>query len=403
MLHVFLLLGIALLAGFAGSKYLEKFKSPHVVGFILVGVILGVSGFKLFSAELIDKLELISFLALSLIGFDVGGEMTISVFRKLGKSIFWITILEAVGAFIFVTLAVFLYTREMYIALIFGGLACATAPAATVDVLREYKASGTLTSTLFAVVAIDDGIAIILYAVGSAFAKVLIGNGTLTLINVLERPIIEMAGSLLLGAVLGLGLHKATKNIHDKNELLVLSLGFILVCSGIATLMHFSLILANMALGIVAVNLSGDRRIFDAVSAISPPVYLLFFVLVGARLQVALLPKLGVLGMLYIIFRSAGKFIGAFLGARISSAEEKVARYIGFCLFSQAGVAIGLSIQAWHEFQALGSAGYQLGLLAINTIAATTFVFQLVGPPFTRYAIIKAGEARVIKSEVQEK
>lgn len=403
MLDVFLLLGIALLLGFAGSKYLEKLRSPHVVGFILIGVILGISGFKLFDAELIDKLDLISFLALSLIGFDVGGEMTLSVFRKLGKSIFWITILEAVGAFVFVTLAVFLYTREMYIALIFGGLACATAPAATVDVLREYRASGTLTSTLFAVVAIDDAIAIILYAFGSAFAKVLIGNETLSLIKTLGNPIIEMAGSLLLGAVLGLALHKLTKKTHDKNELLVLTLGFILVCSGIATIMHFSLILANMALGIVTVNLSGDKRLFDAVSAISPPIYLLFFVLVGARLQLALLPKIGIVGMLYILFRSAGKFIGAFFGARISKAEEKVAKYIGFCLFSQAGVAIGLSIQAYHEFQGLGSAGSQLALLAVNTIAATTFVFQVLGPPSTRYAIIKAGEARVISKGVQEK
>ncbi len=395
MIDVLLLVGLALILGLVGGRSTERIRSPHVVGFIVTGVVLGNLFPGIFTPETLDSLNLISLLALAFIGFEVGGEMTIRVLRQLGRSIIWIAILEATGAFLIVLAAVYLLTRSLPTALIFGALASATAPAATVDVLREYRSKGPLTSTLFAIVAIDDAIAIILYGVSSSISKVLITNGSLSLLRVLYIPIREIAGSLLLGIILGYFLKYLIYHTHDRKEQLILALSVILIATGGAITLKLSLILVNMALGLSMVNISdGDKKAFEIISSISPPFYITFFVLVGARLRIGLLPELGALGLVYILFRSMGKFGGAYIGARISKAGEKVARYIGLGLLSQAGIAVGLSVQALHEFQPLGGAGAELGLLAVNVIAGTTFVFQIIGPPLTKLAIFKAGEVK---------
>jgi NhaP-type Na+/H+ or K+/H+ antiporter len=397
MVDNLLLLGIALFLGFMGGKLIERIRSPHVVAFMLIGALIGNLFPEIFSTKTLDNLDVIGLLALSFIGFDVGGEMSLKVLRRLGKNILGIAVLEALGAFILVSLSVYFLTRTLYIALIFGALASATAPAATVDVLREYRASGPLTSTLFAVVAIDDAIAITIYGFASAFAKTLIGNGKFSLINILWNPFKDVTASLILGFVLGVALHILITKIHDKIELLILTLAFILLNSGAANSFHISMILSNMAMGLTLINLSthGDKRAFDALTGISQPVYILFFVLFGARFSFGLLPEIGVIGIIYLLFRALGKFGGAFMGAKITKTPEIVGRYIGLGLLSQAGVAIGLSIQAWHEFQGFGPIGYELGFLAINVIAGTTFVLQIIGPQLTRIAIFKSGEANV--------
>ncbi len=398
MLNILLLIGIAVLIGFGGGKYVERFKSPQVVGFILAGFILGASVLKVFDTVLVEQLDIISYLALAFIGFDVGGEMTFKLFRKLGKSIVIITILEAFGAFALVASAVFLYTKDVHTALIFGGLACATAPAATVVVLREYKASGPLTSTLFAVVALDDAIAIIIYSFASAFAKNFISNGSASFSKIAIIPAVEIFGSLILGLFIGVLLSRLVIRMHDPTELIIVLFGGILVCSGLALQFHFSLILANMALGMTLVNLlHGDKTAFNSVMTMAPPIYIIFFFLVGARLQISLLSQLGVLGLIYIVFRISGKTVGSFVGARISGADENVQKYLGLCLLPQGGVAVGLSIQALQDFKAFGPAGVHLGLLAVNVIAATTFILELIGPPTTRFAIIRAGESHIEK------
>jgi Kef-type K+ transport system membrane component KefB len=396
VINILLLLGAALLLGFVGGKSTERLRSPQVVGFIVIGVIIGNLFPEILDTNTLDNLDVISFLALSFIGFDVGGEMALKVLKKLGKSILGIAIFEALGAFLLVFLSIYFVTKEVSTALIFGALASATAPAATVDVLREYRASGPLTSTLFGVVAIDDAIAIVIYGVASAYAKIILGNGELSFIKILWTPFTEIAGSLILGFVLGVALHILITKIHDKRELLILTLAIILLNSGTAINLHLSLILANMALGMTLINLSthGDKRAFEALTIISPSVYILFFVLVGARLSLRFLPAIGVIGLVYIGFRSFGKFGGAFLGARVSGSSETIKRYVGFGLLSQAGVAVGLSIQAWHEFGGYGPEGFKLGLLAINVIAATTFIFQIIGPQLTKFALYKAGEVQ---------
>lgn len=401
---VLVIAGLALFLGWGSGNLARKLKAPQVVGHILTGVVLGTSVLGVIKTGMLDGLVFINFLALAFIGFDIGGELSLRGLRKLGRPILWISVLESMGAFLLVTTAIFIYTRKLYMALIFGALSSATAPAATVDVLREYQASGPLTTTLFAVVGIDDGLAIAIYAFAALFAKILLaGAQSLSYAKLILLPFAQIIGALVMGFVIGLILLLLVRRVTSRTTILTCVVGAILVTTGLANLLDLSLILANMAVGMTVINLPkyGRPDLFEVARGLTPPLFILFFVLVGARLDVAKLGSLGVIGVLYVVFRSAGKQGGTYLGARIGRAPRAVSRYLGLCLFSQAGVAIGLSIETMLEFGAkeFGTAGLELGAMAITVIAATTLIFQLIGPPCTRYAIIKAGEAKVVRGK----
>ncbi len=394
-----LVIGLALLLGWAAGLLCRKVKIPMVVGYLVVGIILGQSLLGVFNARNITGLYFITYISLACIGFDIGGELAFHKMRKLGKPIIWISLLETAGASILVTAAIYLYTRKLYLAIIFGALASATAPAATVDVLREYQASGPLTTTTFAVVGIDDAYAVMIYAFAAFLAKVLVSHKSVNAVEAVLRPIGEIAAALGIGLVAGLAFLFLIRNYTAKRGLLVLTWGVIIATTGLANWLHLSLILANMSLGLTVVNLTRWKRedVFELLRSTTPPLFVIFFVLVGAQLQAGKLLSLGVIGLLYVVFRSAGKISGAYLGGVISEAPGSVRRYLGLCLFSQAGVAIGLSIQTAITFGGgkYGAAGAELGMMAISVIAATSLFFQLVGPPGTRYAVIKAGEAKL--------
>ncbi len=394
-----IMLGVALLAGWAAGLLCRRAKVPMVVGYIMVGIVMGKSLLGIFNQDNFPGLVYFTYLALACIGFDIGGELAFRKLRHLGKAILWISILESVAATALVTLAIYLYTRKLYVAIVFGALASATAPAATVDVLREYQASGPLTSTVFAVVGIDDGIAIIIYAFAIFLAKTLLRSGEIHVAEAVLRPAGEILGALALGSAVGLAFLFLIRKYTARRGLLVLTWGAIAVTTGLANQLHFSLILANMAMGLAIVNLTRWRRedVFEVMRGTTQPLFVIFFVLVGSQLDAGKLLSLGWIGFLYIVFRSAGKQAGASLGGRISAAPASVRKYLGLCLFSQAGVAIGLSIQTMLELGGgkFGEAGAELAMMTISVIAATTLFFQLVGPPCTRYAIIKAGEAHV--------
>lgn len=394
-----MMVGLALLLGWGAGLLCRRLKVPMVVGYIAVGIIMGKSLLGIFNDENFGGLVYFTYLALACIGFDIGGELAIRKLRHLGKPILWISVLESAGATLLVTIAIYLYTRKLHIALVFGALASATAPAATVEVLREYQASGPLTTTIFAVVGIDDAIAVIIYAFAVFLAKMLLAGSDVHTTGVVLRPCGEILGSLGLGAAVGLIFLLIVRNYTARRGLLVLTLGAIVLTTGLANALHFSLILANMAMGMAIVNLTRWRRedLFEIMRGVTQPLFVIFFVVVGSQLAAGKLLSLGWIGVLYIFFRSLGKQAGASLGGIISRAPQSVRKYLGLCLFSQAGVAIGLSIQTMLEFGGgkFGDAGVDLGVTAISVIAATTLFFQLVGPPCTRYAIIKAGEARL--------
>ncbi len=355
---------------------------------------LGPSGFKLFHLEVLDKLGVLSDVTLGVVAFIIGSEILVSELRKIGKGIFTIILSESFCAFILVTVGVYLLTRKLYIALIFGAMAPASAPAGTVAVLQEYRARGPLTNALYAVVGLDDGLAIMIYAFAAACAKMLIVGAGVSILKVISSSVIEICEAILLGCTIGFVLGYFIRKLHIEEEVLVATFGSILVCTGISKYLHVSLILSNLSLGMIFANLflRANRRAYRAIQAITLPLYIIFFFMAGAHLQIKLLPSMGILGLIYIVLRSTGLIGGAWFGATISKAPSVIRKYLGFGILSQAGVAIGLAILVTREFQLLGRAGQNLSLLVINTIAASTIIFEIIGPIGVKFAISRAGE-----------
>lgn len=393
-LDLLLILGVVLGAGLFGAKSFKRAKIPKVVGYIVIGLILGESVLGILHFNLLDQLAPINDFALGVIGFMIGGELDFSVFQKMGKSIFTILFVEVFITFGMVGLAVWFLTGKLHTALIFGALATATAPAATVDVLWEFHSQGELSSTILAIVGLDDALALIVFGFAAAYARVLIGYGSFSLAAVLLNPLVEIGGSIALGIAVGIGVGKIAKRARDDKEFLTLMLGVILISCGIAQHLHLSQILVCMFVGMTLTNRYHrySERAVRLLDISISPIYILFFVMIGAKLQVGLLPKMGLLGLAYIGARSTGKILGAYVGARVSHAADVVRKYLGPALFSQAGVAVGLSIAVAHDFSNLNAAGKELGTLVINVIAATTFIVQIIGPPCVKYSITKAGE-----------
>jgi len=390
-----LLIGLAVLTGFAVSRLVRLIRLPQVVGYVAAGIVIG-PGLHLVGDAQAGAVDLISAVALGFIGFAIGAELRIDVFRRLGKSILWITWVQCLGAFIMVSLGVWLFTKDAALALVIGAVSTATAPAATVAVLREYRARGTLTSTLYAVIGLDDAAALIIYGLSFPIAKLLMGvEADLSIIGAIFIPLKEIFISIFLGLAVGLIAALLARRTRNPEELLILAIGAVLITSGICRIVEHSLLLANMSLGVVLINASptAGRRLLSAVNAFTPPIYILFFVLVGAKLEPSRLGEVGIIGVAYIFLRTIGKWGGSYLGARISHAAAVVRRYLGMGLFTQAGVAMGLALMAVHDFSGFGSAGVDLGIKVINVTVATTFLFEIIGPPFVRYILLKSGEA----------
>ena len=389
------IIGVLITAAFLGSRIFQRFGIPQVVGFIIIGVLLGPSLLNIIPLALSEELVFISEIALGLIGFDIGSHLRLKELRQLGKSIIFFLLFEAFGAFTLVTLGIYSLTGSWTTALVFGAISSATAPAATVDVLAEYHAKGPLTTTLLCVVGLDDALSLILYSLTAAFAEASFAGSSLPSLGVmLEIPLYEIGGSLILGLALGhlldLILHRLASN-HDG---MTISIAFVFLGVGLSQSFGLSLILTAMIMGVFLVNRSPKHthKIRYTIEQAAPVIYVLFFTLVGARFQVSLLPTMGLLGLAYVILRSVGKYGGAWIGGTLGGASPTVRGNLGLGLLSQAGVAIGLAIASANRFSAYGAAGQALGNLVISVITATTFIVQIVGPMLVKYAIVRSGE-----------
>ncbi|HUW23522.1 MAG TPA: cation:proton antiporter [bacterium] len=390
-MDLLLLIGVTIALGFIGGKISNKLKFPAVIGYIIIGVLLGPSLFGIFDLTLLNRMGMISDFALGLIAFIIGEELRLGILRKMGKTVMSILFVESMFTFILIAVAIYLLTRDVALSLILGSLGVATAPAGTFIVLREYKAKGPLSNTLLAIVGLDDAVAIIIYGFASALAKLSIsGKERITVQNTFQGPLIEIGGAVVIGIILGIVLSYVARKLHERNELLTISLVAILICTGLSNIFHFSSILANLVLGITTANifLLTGKRIFGAIEGIASPIYIAFFVLAGAHLQIGIVPKMGLLGLIYILTRSVAKIGGASLGAYLSKAERNIQKYLGFGLFTQAGVAIGLAMVVQREFGLYG----ELATVAVTTITATTIILEIIGPLGVKYAITKAGE-----------
>lgn len=405
-LPVLLVIGLTIIASFYCGKSTKYIKLPSIIGYMLLGVVFGPSLLKILSDPLQKQLAFITEIALGFVALSIGIELNLNSLKRLGKGVVYIIFAESFGAFLFVFVVMLIVTRDLPLSLIFGAIAPATAPAGTVAVIQEYKAKGSLTKALYAIVGFDDGLAIIIFGFASAIARNLLlkqtGTASGNLLLLILNPIKEIVLSVVVGAMIAVIFSFLARKLKHSGDVLILVVGFIFVVNGLSTLFHLSLILTNMVVGILIVNTQPHslvQKIHDRLPIVMPLLFILFFTLAGAHLHLSALPSLGVLGILYILMRIAGKMVGAYLASLLGNVEENIKKYVGLGLLSQAGVAIGLSLIIAHEFQGLGNmlesgetTGDVIGTTIITTVAATCILFEIVGPLCAKIALQKAGE-----------
>ncbi|MFO7731245.1 MAG: cation:proton antiporter [Spirochaetia bacterium] len=398
-LPALLTVGIMTLAGLYFGKITKYIKLPSIIGFMLVGVLLGPSLFNLISEHMQNKLSFITEVALSFVAISIGLELKMTTLKQQGIGIVIIIITESLLAFTLVSLAVYWFTADLPLSLLFGAIAPASAPAGTVAIIQEYKARGSLTKALYSVVGFDDGLGIIIFGFAAAIAKSLVGQATgsapESFLTLLTPPLLEVALSLLVGVLISLMFVFLARRLSSKRDLFILLVASVFIVAGLSAVLHLSLILTNMIFGFIVVNTQANsllKKIEGELSNVMPLLFVLFFVLAGANLHVAALPSLGLLGVIYIISRSLGLAGGASLGALIGRAEPKIRKYLGLGILSQAGVAIGLALIVKQEFSELGQWGAEIGSTVITTVTATSIFFELIGPILTKFGLQKAGE-----------
>jgi len=403
-LNILLLLGLALFGGTVGGRIFQRLRIPQVVGYIIIGIILGKTGLRIVDENVIGVLSPFNYFALGLIGFMVGGELKRDVFSKYGKHFMYILLCEGITPFFMVTAAIGVIGSLVFgmspfiwaLALLLGAISSATDPATTTAVLKEYKTRGPLTTTVLGIVALDDGLALLLFAIASSIAGVLIGQSETGMLRTVIHPLYEIGGAVFIGIASGFVLSKILKKYVERDRILAFTIGMVLLVTGLSLALNISMLLAAMTLGIVVVNATPhkSKEAFGLVEGFTPPIYVLFFVLVGAKLELRHMTFATLmLVVVYLFYGLTGKMFGATIGARLSKASGRVTKYLPYSLFSQAGVAIGLSILAAQHFPG------DIGNILVVVITATTFITQLLGPPFTKFAVIRAGEEGLNVSE----
>ena len=388
-MNIILSVGFVFLAGLIAARFVNKLRFPSVTAYLLLGIVLGPGIFGLLSKDILGWSGLISNIVLGLIAFGIGQNFSIDSFRRIGKSVLWISLSAAILPWLIITLVLWLLLQQpFYLSLIFGAIASATAPAATVMVVREYRARGTFTDTLLGVVAIDDAWCLIIFALSLALAKAvsLHTANNILIIQILFKSVVEILGSFVLGVIVAFCASFFSKHIRTPTELLIYTLGFLLLNIGLALSLHISILLSCMALGACVVNINkANFKFFDTLRNIDSPLYLIFFVLAGASLEINLLAKIGLLGVGYVVFRVVGKIFGAYLGAHFSGASDVMKKYMGLALIPQAGVALGCALIAKANFPEVGG-------IIFTTIIATTVIYEVFGPVCTKFALEKAEE-----------
>ena len=398
------LIGAATIVSFYVGRLARMVRLPSLIGYMLVGVILGPSVLHLFNETSMERLSFITEIALGFVAFSIGSELNLSKLKRLGGGIISIILVESFGAFIVVALAVYALTRDLPLALIFGSMAPASAPAGTVAVIQECRAKGSLTKTLYAVVGFDDGLAIIIFGFAAALAKTLLiteaSGAAEGILGALLAPAKEIGLSFVVGGVAGLLFYHLVRRLQSARDILIVVFGVILICTGLSIRWHLSLILTNMVVGFVLANARHEsllHRVTAPLLEVMPLLFVLFFCLAGAHLQLSALPALGAVGIVYVLGRSVGLVGGARIGALFGHVEDKVKKYVGLGILSQAGVAIGLALIVKHEFTLLGAKydaphALTIGTSVLATITATCIFFEIIGPILTKFALKRAGE-----------
>lgn len=385
-LNIYMYIAIMLLAALVAGKIVKQLKLPNVTGYLVMGLIIGPHCLNILNDDLVAHMDFVTNLALGCIAFSIGAEFKISFLRKVGKAPIVIGILEGLGAVVVVDAILLILGYDVTFALAMGAIASATAAASTLMIVKQYKSKGPVTNTLLPVVAIDDAVALMMFGISMAIAGVISSHGKVSVGKLLLTPCIELFGGLLFGALLGLLMVIAVKLYTGRGNRLAITLFMICITIGISEIVGFSSLLACMMLSMVFVNLSKYReKIYEPLDRMTPPIYMMFFIISGASLDITIIASVGVVGAVYVIGRVVGKVLGAALGAKLSKAPDIVSKYLGFTLVPQEGVAIGLAATAAATLPEYGN--------RIQTIVLCgVVIYELVGPIITKTALKKAGE-----------
>lgn len=414
-----LAIGLAMFAGLFLSRLTSRYNLPDVTSYLVAGLLigplclgaLGVPYLGLPSFEFVEKLGLISDVSLGFIAFSIGNEFRLEELKHIGRQASVVAVFQALAATAFVDVGLLVLhlflgdTLPVSTCIVLGAIATATAPAATVMVINQYKAKGPLTNILLPIVALDDAVGLVVFAVSFGIAKTLVSNAV-DLVSILVNPLVEIVGSLVLGAVMGWLLTQLEKLFHSNTNRLNMTIAFVFLTVSLSMLefrlgpvtVGFSSLLVCMMLGTVFCNLcplSGD--LMEAADKWTSPLFALFFVISGAELELDVFTDWAIVcaGVVYILFRSAGKYLGAYASAKWMKCAPEVCKYLGITLLPQAGVSLGMCATAMQ----LG----EQGSLIRNITLFSVLVYEMVGPLLTRQALTAAGDIKPISEEVRNR
>jgi len=382
--ETFIILGVLFLLGLLTDAVGRKTRLPRVTLLLILGFLIGPGCFNFLSPENGEWFSLIADMALVMIGFLLGEKLTLSSLKQHGRFVLWFSVSEVIMTSFVMLAGLLLLNVKLEIALLLSGIATATAPAATTDVVHEIKADGVFTRTLLGIVAVDDAWGLIVFSIMMSAVQVLSGQGDS--IAPLIAGAWELGGSVLVGIALGIPMAFLTGRLQPGEPTLVEALGLVFLCCGIAIRLNISFLLASMVLGSVVANLARHhKRPFHAIEGIEWPFMILFFILAGVSLDLKTLYHIGFIGTAYVILRVMGRFLGAWTGGIVSRADPVLRQWIGMALMPQAGVALGMALVVLERRPDLGET-------ILPIVIASTVIFEVIGPILTRKGIIRAGE-----------
>ncbi|HQZ38636.1 MAG TPA: cation:proton antiporter [Vicinamibacterales bacterium] len=384
-------IGLILLLALLAGHLVKVLRVPEVTGYILAGVALGPSLLGWLSQDNLATLGVLSEVALGLILFSVGSVFEFSLFHRIGRNVLLITLVESSFAAVAVTGGALWFGQAWPEALLLGAIATATAPASTLMVIRECDSAGPLTNNLLGIIAVNNLLCITMYGLVAALIDITVGLEGLSVFDTIYRSaywfLWQLIGSAALGYLVGLLLAGWASHVTEGGEMLILLAGSILLCVGASRALNLSPLITSLAVGATMVNLTHrSRHLFETLSKTDPPFYAMFFVIAGAELDVSRIPAMGMLGLVYVLGRSGGKFAGAGLATWKLGLEPAVRTFLGFALQAQAGLAVGLTLAVNARYP-------QFAPVVSTVVLASVAVFEMVGPTSTRFALVRAGEA----------
>jgi Kef-type K+ transport system membrane component KefB len=389
-------IGIILIAGLLIGKIVSFLKLPEVTGYLIAGVLVGPSVLGLIPLEAASSFSAISEIALGFIAYSIGSEFRFSHVKEMGQEVVLITVFQVFGSVLFVYLSMhFIFNQSASFSIVLAAIASATAPAATIMVIRQYKAKGPLVDTLLPVVALDDAFGIIIFGICITIAKALLNKGTnISIAKIILSPFVEIILAVVIGIGIGVILSIVANKAKGSDQLLNISTAAIFISVGISTRMNISPLLVCMCSGAAVANIipnSKSKRVSSIVDRFTPPVFVAFFTVAGVELNISLLKSVGMMGIVYILARMFGKILGANLGAKLAHSPTVVQKYLGYTLVPQAGVAIGLALVAETTLP------HPYGSQIRTIVLSATVIYELIGPLMTKIAIFKAGEVPTYK------